>query len=92
MYSSPQFAQTAAGTPLITTVVCPRSSVTVVEPRVISPNLQIVHLTSASAELLLMDAGFTKKHIKARIDKLAAQIMLQAFLDQRRADAATRTP
>jgi putative Holliday junction resolvase len=40
-------------------------------------------LTSASAELLLMDAGFTKKQIKARIDKLAAQIMLQSYLDQR---------
>jgi len=48
-------------------------------------------LTSASAELLLMDAGFTKKQIKARIDKLAAQIMLQAFLDQRRANEATRS-
>ena len=40
-------------------------------------------LTSASAELLLMDAGFTKKQIKARIDKLAAQIMLQSYLDKR---------
>jgi len=40
-------------------------------------------MTSASAELLLMDAGFTKKQIKARIDKLAAQIMLQSFLDAR---------
>jgi putative Holliday junction resolvase len=48
-------------------------------------------LTSASAELLLMDAGFTKKQIKARIDKLAAQIMLQSYLDRRRDSAVTRT-
>jgi putative Holliday junction resolvase len=40
-------------------------------------------MTTASAELLLMDAGFTKKQRKARLDKLAAQIMLQSFLDQR---------
>ncbi|MFO1092464.1 MAG: Holliday junction resolvase RuvX [Planctomycetaceae bacterium] len=42
-------------------------------------------LTTASAELLLMDAGFSKKQRKARLDKLAAQIMLQSFLDQRSA-------
>ncbi|MBL8851829.1 MAG: Holliday junction resolvase RuvX [Planctomycetaceae bacterium] len=40
-------------------------------------------MTTASAELLLMDAGFTKKQRKARLDKLAAQIMLQSFLDAR---------
>lgn len=49
-------------------------------------------LTSASAELLLMDAGFTKKQIKARIDKLAAQIMLQSFLDRRRATLDAKPP
>lgn len=40
-------------------------------------------LTTASAELLLMEAGFSKKQRAARLDKLAAQIMLQSFLDQR---------
>lgn len=49
-YSSPQFEHTAAGTDLITTVVSPRSSVTVVTLGIMSPDLQIVHLTSASAE------------------------------------------
>jgi len=49
-------------------------------------------LTTASAELLLMDAGFTKKQRKARLDKLAAQIMLQAYLDRRREPADAKPP
>lgn len=40
-------------------------------------------MTTASAELLLLEAGLTKKQRQARLDKLAAQIMLQSFLDQR---------
>lgn len=40
-------------------------------------------MTTASAELLLMDAGLSSKQRKARLDMLAAQIMLQSFLDQR---------
>ena len=37
--------------------------------------------TSSEAEQLLMDAGFTKQRRKARLDKLAAQIMLTAYLE-----------
>ena len=37
--------------------------------------------TSSEAEQLLMDAGFTKQRRKERLDKLAAQIMLTAYLE-----------
>lgn len=37
--------------------------------------------TSAQAEELLQDANLTKKRRKARIDALAAQIMLSAYLE-----------
>lgn len=37
--------------------------------------------TSFEAESLLLDAELTKKQRKARIDKLAAQIMLTAYLE-----------
>jgi len=37
--------------------------------------------TSAFAEQHLTEAGLSKKKRKARMDKLAAQIMLQSFLD-----------
>lgn len=37
--------------------------------------------TSAEAEAALQDAGLTKKQRKARIDQLAAQIMLTAYLE-----------
>jgi putative Holliday junction resolvase len=37
--------------------------------------------SSVEAERSLLDAGLTKKKRKARLDKLAAQIMLQAYLD-----------
>lgn len=40
-------------------------------------------LTSWQAESMLLAAEFTKKQRKARIDKLAAQILLQTFLDRR---------
>ena len=40
-------------------------------------------MTTATAELLLLEAGFSKKQRQARLDKLAAQIMLQSFLEQR---------
>lgn len=37
--------------------------------------------TSAEAESFLENAGLTKKQRKARLDKLAAQIMLAAYLE-----------
>ena len=37
--------------------------------------------TSVEAENALLDAGLTKKKRKARIDMLAAQIILQGYLD-----------
>jgi putative Holliday junction resolvase len=37
--------------------------------------------TSADAERLLLDAGLTKKQRAERIDMVAAQLMLQQFLD-----------
>lgn len=37
--------------------------------------------TSADAEQLLLEAGFTSKQRKERLDKLAAQIMLTAYLE-----------
>jgi putative Holliday junction resolvase len=40
--------------------------------------------TSAHAEALLQDAGLTSKRRKERLDKLAAQIMLTAFLESTR--------
>lgn len=39
-------------------------------------------LTSYQAESLLMTTDFTKKQRKERMDKLAAQILLQAWLDR----------
>lgn len=41
--------------------------------------------TSFQAERLLLEAELTKKKRKARIDKLAAQILLQTYLDVRTA-------
>jgi len=37
--------------------------------------------TSAEAETLLLNAGLTKKRRKERLDQLAAQIMLTAYLE-----------
>lgn len=39
--------------------------------------------SSLQAEALLLQAEFTSRQRKARIDKVAAQILLQAFLDSR---------
>jgi putative Holliday junction resolvase len=46
--------------------------------------------STAAAEDLLRDAGLNRKQRKARLDKLAAQLMLQAFLDRRAAHASDR--
>jgi putative Holliday junction resolvase len=40
--------------------------------------------TSAHAESLLLEAGLTSKRRKERLDKLAAQIMLAAYLESSR--------
>lgn len=40
--------------------------------------------TSAHAEALLIEAGFTSKQRKLRLDKLAAQIMLSGYLESNR--------
>src|SRR5262245_19796312 len=37
--------------------------------------------TSSEAEAMLLDAGLTKKRRKERLDQLAAQIMLTAYLE-----------
>lgn len=51
--------------------------------------------SSSRAEQHLMEAGLSKKKRKARTDKLAAQMILQAYLDaddRDRAPASYRTP
>ena len=40
--------------------------------------------TTSVAEDLLIEAGFNRKQRKARLDQMAAQIMLQSYLDRRR--------
>lgn len=40
-------------------------------------------LSSAGAEELLRPAELTRKKKKARLDRIAAQVMLQSFLDER---------
>jgi putative Holliday junction resolvase len=42
--------------------------------------------TTANAEALLLDAGLTKKQRKERLDKLAAQILLSAYLESTRTE------
>jgi putative holliday junction resolvase len=42
--------------------------------------------TTANAEALLQDAGLTKKQRKERLDKLAAQILLAAYLESTRTE------
>lgn len=44
--------------------------------------------SSAQAQQLLLQADFTSKQRKERLDKLAAQILLQAFLDARQKSSA----
>ncbi|HMC11823.1 MAG TPA: Holliday junction resolvase RuvX [Pirellulaceae bacterium] len=46
--------------------------------------------TSAHAEALLLDAELTKKRRKERLDKLAAQILLAAYLESSRNESAPR--
>jgi putative holliday junction resolvase len=46
--------------------------------------------TTLEAERLLGDAQLSKKKRRARLDKLAAQIMLTAYLESRSAGADTR--
>ena len=48
--------------------------------------------SSFQAERLLLDAELTRKKRKARIDKLAAQILLQTYLDGRLAARETLIP
>jgi putative Holliday junction resolvase len=43
--------------------------------------------TTAHAEALLQGAGLTKKQRKERLDKLAAQILLAAYLESSRTEA-----
>jgi putative holliday junction resolvase len=43
--------------------------------------------TSAHAEALLIDADYTRKQRKQRLDKLAAQILLAAYLESSRNEA-----
>ncbi|MCA9061510.1 MAG: Holliday junction resolvase RuvX [Planctomycetaceae bacterium] len=47
-------------------------------------DFQDERFTSSYAEQLLLEAELTKKKRKERIDKLAAQLLLQSFLDRRR--------
>ena len=42
--------------------------------------------TTAHAEAALLEAGLTKKRRKERLDKLAAQILLAAYLESSRSD------
>jgi putative Holliday junction resolvase len=44
--------------------------------------------TSAQAEALLLDAEMTMKRRKERLDKLAAQILLTAYLESSRKEIA----
>ena len=44
-------------------------------------------LTSAVARQDLIDAGVAPRRLKSKVDKLAAQTILQAFLDAQRAAA-----
>jgi putative pre-16S rRNA nuclease len=46
--------------------------------------------TTAHAESALLDAGLTKQQRKARLDKLAAQIMLTAYLESSRQEEPPR--
>jgi putative Holliday junction resolvase len=47
--------------------------------------------TSAQAEALLLDAELTKKRRKQRLDKLAAQILLAAYLESSRTGASPQS-
>jgi putative holliday junction resolvase len=47
--------------------------------------------TSSEAEQHLLDAGFTKDQRKRRLDKLAAQIMLTAYLESSTSDVNSQS-
>ena len=47
--------------------------------------------TSSEAERLLLDMGLTKKRRKERLDKLAAQILLTAYLESQSREAPPRS-
>ncbi|MBX3444421.1 MAG: Holliday junction resolvase RuvX [Planctomyces sp.] len=51
--------------------------------------LQDERCTTAVAEDILRDAGVPRSKWKQRLDKLAAQILLQSFLDSRSRDASS---
>jgi putative Holliday junction resolvase len=48
--------------------------------------------TTHEAEVVLAQAQLTKKQRKARLDKLAAQIMLTAYLESSREGRAAHDP
>jgi putative Holliday junction resolvase len=48
--------------------------------------------TSAQAEAMLLDAELTKKRRKERLDKLAAQILLAAYLESSRSPSDKPVP
>ena len=43
-------------------------------------------LSSFTSEELIRPAGLTRKKKRARVDRVAAQVILQTFLDERRTD------
>ncbi|MCA9058743.1 MAG: Holliday junction resolvase RuvX [Planctomycetaceae bacterium] len=55
-------------------------------------DFQDERFTSSYAEQLLLEAELTKKKRKDRIDKLAAQILLQSFLDRRQRERDALQP
>ena len=46
--------------------------------------LSTERLTTVQAERALADAGLTRKKRKARVDQMAAQLILQSWLDGRK--------
>ena len=47
-------------------------------------------LTTAAAHRALRDAGKKTRHTRGYVDQVAAQMILQSYLDRRAADAATK--
>jgi putative Holliday junction resolvase len=48
-------------------------------------------LTTAAAHRALRDAGKKTRHTRGYVDQVAAQMILQSYLDSRAANAATKT-
>ena len=48
-------------------------------------------LTTAAAHRALRDAGKKTRHTRGYVDQVAAQMILQSYLDRRAANAATKT-